>query len=193
MSFREGFHSGLENIVRDQVSSHPETTSINGTSAPQQFQHENEETDNLLLLERDMNLEGSIAVQNQQVASDPGSDWQIHVTEDERENRQQSVDIESNEWAYSASEGTDPNWQETALPVWPEEALSLGNQGENHLQEAPEAWRYVGSGEAVENWSEGPADPPRLLRSVTSTRGARFHPPDDDNVYSMELRELLSR
>lgn len=194
MSFREGFRSRLESIVRGQVSSHPETTSINGTSAPHEFQHENEETDSQLSPEHYMNLESSIVVQNQQVSSDIGSDWQRHVTEVERESHQQSADIESNEWAHSASEGTDSNWQETTVPAWPEEALSPENQGENNLQEATEAWRDVGSGETAENWSEGgPADPPRLMRSVTSTRGARFHPPDDDNVYSMELRELLSR
>ncbi|KAH6838291.1 RING/U-box superfamily protein [Perilla frutescens var. hirtella] len=201
---REGFRSRLENIVRGQVSSQPETTPSNGTtdsthdqtnrSASQEFQHENEETDNNLLPERDVNLEGSTAVQNQQVSSDPGSDWQRHITEVERENNQQSAYMDSNEWTHSPSEeGTDPNWQDNAVPAWPAEAFSPDNQGQNHLQEVPEAWRDVGSGEAVENWSEGPEDPPRLPRSVTSRGGTGFHPPDDDNVYSMELRELLSR
>ncbi|KAL1532106.1 hypothetical protein AAHA92_32161 [Salvia divinorum] len=188
---REGFRFRLENIVRGQVSSHPETTSNNGTSDAQEFQHDNEETDSQLLPERDMSLEGNIAVQNQQVSSDLISDWQRHVTEVVRETHQPSADIGSNEWSQSASEGIDSNWQETAVPAWPAEASAPENQGENHLQEAPEAWRGVNSGEAVDNWSEGTADPPRLLRSVT--RDAQFHPPDDDNVYSMELRELMSR
>ncbi|XP_042032678.1 uncharacterized protein LOC121779408 [Salvia splendens] len=183
---REGFRSRLENIVRDQVSNHPETTSNNGTSASQEFQHDDEEADSQLLPEHDMNMEGPIAVQNQQVSSDLISNWQRHVTEVERENHQQSADIRSNE-------DTDSNWQETAVPAWPAEASAPENQGENHLQEAPEAWGGVSSGDAVDNWSEDAAVPPRLLSSVTSTRNARFHPPDDDSEYSMELRELMSR
>ncbi|KAG6410087.1 hypothetical protein SASPL_128135 [Salvia splendens] len=131
---REGFYSRLENIVRGQVSSHPETRSINETGTSQEFQHENEEADSPLLPERDINLEGGIAVQNQQVSSDLGSDWQRHVSEVEKENYQQATDIESNEWAHSASKGTGSNWQETAVPAWPAEAPSPENQGEYHLQ-----------------------------------------------------------
>lgn len=200
--FREGFRSRLENIVRGQVSN-PETTSDTGTSdsrhdqrdgsASREVQHENEETDTSLLPERGVNLEGSTAVQNQQVSSDLGSDWQIHISEVERGNHQESVDIDSNEWTQNPSDDTDSNWQDNAVPAWPVEAFSPENQGQNHLQEVPEAWRDAGSGEAAENWSEGPTDSPGLLHSVTSRRGNRFNPPDDDNVYSMELRELLSR
>ncbi|KAG8390554.1 hypothetical protein BUALT_Bualt01G0095500 [Buddleja alternifolia] len=178
---REGFRSRLENIVRGQVSSHPEISS-NGdiridqsnTNASQQVQHENQETNVHQLPNRMGNVESesSRAVQstNPHVAPDQGSNWQGQVTEDERANRQQSA-------------------RNNTLSDWPSEAVATEDGG----QQAHEAWRNDGSREAVDNWSEGPSDPPRMRRSVPYRRVTRFHPPDDDNVYSMELRELLSR
>ncbi|KAL8551662.1 hypothetical protein ACS0TY_000658 [Phlomoides rotata] len=192
---REGFRFRLENIVRSQVSSPPEASSNNGNSGSRhhqrntsasQVQHDNEETDNRLLAERVWNLEGSTAVQDLHGSPDLGSDYQGLITEVERENQQQSSNVDSHESNHSHSEGIDPNWQENAVSAWPAEAIA------NESSDAQEAWHDVSSGEAVENRSEGPADPPRM-RSTPSRRVTRFHPPDNDNVYSMELRELLSR
>ncbi|KZV55307.1 hypothetical protein F511_06784 [Dorcoceras hygrometricum] len=70
--------------------------------------------------------------------------------------------------------------------AWPSE------DGTQHRLEE-EAWRDDGSREAADNWSRGPSDPPRMRISVPYRRVTRFNPPDADNVYSMELRELLSR
>lgn len=185
--------------MRSQGSNPPEASSNTGNSGSRHHQqnasaqHDNEETDNHLLADRVWNLEGSTAVQNLAVSPDRGSDWQGQVTEVERENQQQSSNVDSRDSTHSHSEGIDPNWQENAVSAWPAEAIANENRGQQQLQDAQEAWPDVGSGEAVENLPEVPADPPRMLRSTPSRRVTRFHPPDNDNVYSMELRELLSR
>ncbi|KAL3838255.1 hypothetical protein ACJIZ3_022846 [Penstemon smallii] len=175
--FREVFRSRMENIVRGQVSSPPD------------------EVDDNHLPDRIGNLGGSLSVQstNQHVSPDQGNDWQGQVSEDERSNLQQSVPNDTNGWTRNASEDPDRNWQENSATNWPSGGEVTEDGEQNRLQEAHEVWHDDGSREAVDNWSEGPSDPPRMRRPVPYRRVTRFHPPDDDNVYSMELRELLSR
>lgn len=177
--------------MRSQVSSPPEASSNNGNtgsrhhqqnSSAAQVQHNNEETNNPLLAERVWDLEGSTAVQDLHVSPDLRTDWQGQITEVERENQQQSSNVDSHESSHTHSEGIDPNWQENAVSQWPAEAIANENREQRQLQDAQE-----------ENLSEGPSNSPRMLRSTPSRRVTRFHPPDDDTVYSMELRELLSR
>ncbi|KAJ0908392.1 putative transcription factor C2H2 family [Helianthus annuus] len=62
-----------------------------------------------------------------------------------------------------------------------------------HMHGTDEVWHDDVSQEAIENWPEGPSDPPRMLHLGAAGRVNTFHPPDDDNIYSLELRELLSR
>ncbi|KAG5098521.1 hypothetical protein JHK82_048375 [Glycine max] len=63
--------------------------------------------------------------------------------------------------------------------------------GENsRLQDSHEVWQEDGGfQEAVENWLGGPSD--HESAPVGRIRG--FYFPEDDNVYSVELRELLNR
>ena len=63
--------------------------------------------------------------------------------------------------------------------------------GENsRLQESHEVWQEDGGFQgAVENWLGGTSD--HESAPVGRIRG--FYFPEDDNVYSVELRELLSR
>ncbi|XP_011101524.1 uncharacterized protein LOC105179586 [Sesamum indicum] len=189
---REGFRSRLENIVRGQASSNPETSfdsgsndSRNDTYALQERQHENQEV-GVQLPDRMGNTNGSTAVQssNQHVAPDQESHRNGQITEEIRANQQQRNEISDNQ---------DGNGLVNAVSDWPSEAVVTEDGGPRRLQQVHEVWQNDGSRETVDNWSDGPSDPPRMRRSVPYRRVARFHPPDDDNVYSMELRELLSR
>ncbi|KAL0401644.1 UNVERIFIED_CONTAM: hypothetical protein Slati_4194300 [Sesamum latifolium] len=173
---REGFRSRSETIVRGQVGGHPETSLDNGNSGSRNDQS---------------NTTASQGAQHE--IEEIGSDWQGQATEVERANLEQSARSESNEWTNSTAEDRDRNWQENAVSGRPSEEFATENQEQRQLRDAREAWRDLGSREAVGNWSEEPSDPPRMMRSIPSRRVARFHPPDDDNMYSMELRELLSR
>ncbi|RZB76421.1 hypothetical protein D0Y65_034751 [Glycine soja] len=75
---------------------------------------------------------------------------------------------------------------------WPQNILG-SEDGENSRmqeQEVPEVWQEDGGfQEAVEIWLGGPSD--NEVAPVGRIHG--FYFPEDDNVYSVELRELLSR
>lgn len=94
------------------------------------------------------------------------------------------------EWRNSTEENVDDNQLSNTANEWPEN--NLGNEdGENsRLPESHEVWHEDGGfQEAVENWLGGPSD--HESAPVGRIRG--FYFPDDDNVYSVELRELLNR
>lgn len=212
-SFREGFRSRLENIVRGQAGSHSDTTSNNNigdsrndrtqTNASQDVQHENHEQPQFRSPDSDGNqlpdqmgsLETNRAVENitWQETSNQTGDWQEQIPEDERGNWQQTTYGQFNGWRDGNIEDMDANWQDNSVNDWPQETSRNVNGEEGHPQGAQGVWHEDGSRESVENWSEGPSAPPRNRRAVPVRRFNRFHPPDDDNVYSMELRELLSR
>lgn len=145
-----------------------------------------QETDVHQVTDRTGGLETVTDVQN--------TNQQENIDEDERGEWQQenSSYNEFSEWRDGNPEDVGRNWQENSGNDWPQETSDAGGDGA-HIHGTDEVWHEDGSREAIENWPVGPSDPPRMLHSVPSRRANRFHPPDDDNVYSMELRELLSR
>ncbi|KAL3520794.1 hypothetical protein ACH5RR_018943 [Cinchona calisaya] len=182
---REGFRSRLETAVQSHEGQHERL---------EESQSGNQESDLHHLPARSGNLDSSSAVQgtDQQAVPNQGRNRLEEVAEDEIQNLPEMTYNESNEWRGGISESMDTSWQENSRTNW--SLRPTGQGGEDHaLQEANEVWREDASREAVENWSEGPSDPPTMRRAVPYRRLNRFHPPDDDNVYSMELRELLSR
>ncbi|OVA17926.1 zinc finger protein [Macleaya cordata] len=208
---REGFRSRLENIVRGQVSSHSDTPSNNinvsrdeqiQTSNSQEVPNENHEQSQPRSQEghvhrlfgnaRDLESDTAVASISWQEPNSQGGDWQEQVPEDGGRDWQQSAEVEINEWQESNEEEMDGNWQENTAAVWPQETPGNDSGEDSQIQEAP-VWHENGSQEATNNWPDGPSNPLRTRRPVPIRRTNRFHPPDDDNVYSMELRELLSR
>ncbi|XP_024188085.1 uncharacterized protein LOC112192535 isoform X2 [Rosa chinensis] len=141
------------------------------------------------------NLENDTAVERldwQETANQVGN-WQEPVAEDERRNWEQTTFDQFNDWREGNAEDIVGNWQESSVNNWPQGTARNADEETGHQQEAQGTWRENSSREAVENWSERPSGPVRNRRSGSVRRFNRFSPPDDDTVYSMELRELLSR
>ncbi|XAR52308.1 Ubiquitin--protein ligase [Bertholletia excelsa] len=211
---REGFRSRLENIVRGQVGSSSDASPNSSiadsgidqiqTHSPEEVQHENHEDLQAPSRENDIhrlsdhtgNSESNGGGENinQQSTINYVGNQQEQGTEDDRGNWQQTAHDQFSEWREDSTTGDmDGRLQENPVNDWLRETPGNEAVDSHHSQETREVWRENGVREAVENWSEAPSDPPRIRRFFPVRRVNRFHPPDDDNVYSMELRELLSR
>lgn len=202
--FREGFRFRLENIVRGQASSHPETSANNvniesrddqnNTNASQEVPNGNQVI-GIQLPDRTGNMDQSPAAQItlHHATPDQRRNWQGQIAEDERTDAQQSSYNDSIRHRHGNPDSQGWIRLDNSVSNWPSASAATDDGGQHRSPESHEVWPDDGSREAVDNWSEGPSDPPRMRRSVPSRRGTRFYPPDDDNVYSMELRELLSR
>ncbi|KAI4334316.1 hypothetical protein L6164_019027 [Bauhinia variegata] len=107
---------------------------------------------------------------------------QGEVIENEGNDRQQT----NVEWRNSTVESMD----DSQPSEWPQQVLGNEDEENSHVQEAPEMWQEDGGfQEAVENWLGGPSD----HEGAPAGRIHGYYFPDDDNVYSVELRELLNR
>ncbi|PON43622.1 43kDa postsynaptic protein [Parasponia andersonii] len=210
---RDGFRSRLEIIVRGQVGSQSDSTANNNiddsrndqaqTNTSLDVHHENHEQSQPPSQDGDINSlanqlgnsESNTATEriNLQETANRGAHWQEPITEDGRTNWQQTTFGQFSEWRDGNTEDMDGNWRDNSVNNWPEVTPRIVDREEGTAQEAQGVWQRDGTREGVGNWSEGPSGPLRNRRSVPFRRFNRFHPPDDDNVYSMELRELLSR
>ncbi|XP_020247759.1 uncharacterized protein LOC109825328 [Asparagus officinalis] len=203
----------LESIVRDQAnyqhdtsvrsnlsgSRHEEAQSSTAVepSNENHVQHVTRTENNdihQMTEEATVELEGSISnvITDWQDSSTQGENWQEEATIHEENDWQQTAnEIGFSEWPDVTEEESDGNWQENIDHEWAAPEVEDGE--DSHILEANEDWHEDNSHEDVENWEDGPSDPSRDQRSIPLRRVNRFIPPDDDNVYSMELRELLSR
>ncbi|XP_062105176.1 uncharacterized protein LOC133816875 isoform X2 [Humulus lupulus] len=133
------------------------------------------------------NLEGNtVAHMITQESASEVQQWQDQSSAIEEGDWVQDV-AEYSEWTDSPGENMG-NQSQAAEFGWSQGNEDLEN---SHLEEVPEEeWHEEGDfQEAVQSWLEGPSD----NEAVPSRQVDTYYFPDDDNVYSMELRELLSR
>ncbi|GMG99450.1 hypothetical protein Nepgr_001290 [Nepenthes gracilis] len=210
---RQGFRSRLQNVVRSQANSNPDSSSNNNTNnsgddhqteirTSFDIQHGNSEESETSTQENRIHLLLDSTGNAQSDTTEDGiimqetvslmRDWQEQVTGNERMNWMQLTYDEFNQQRESTGDDMGGIWQRNSTNDRRQPALQ--NTGaEGHLPVAHQVWHEDDSRETVQNWSGGPSDPPRIRRSIPFRRLNRFHLPDDDNIYSMELRELLSR
>lgn len=128
--------------------------------------------------------------------------WQDSVSQSENQQEEEDADDEHQAWQQSEIGFSEPprdetgvesdgNWPENMDQDWSREPDDEDGNG-SHMLEVHEEWHEDESHGTAETWQDGPSDPARGQRSIPR-RVNRFIPPDDENVYSMELRELLSR
>ncbi|KAK4746886.1 hypothetical protein SAY87_025923 [Trapa incisa] len=204
---REGFHSSLENIVHGQVTSSemPLDSNMNDSendrnpATVMDVQLDNheimqptvEEIDTMHVELTEIRENNGIADRNNHLeTSDHGGLQQEQNTGDERRHRQQSIYERMSEEMNDNAQ--DEDGQENPIIHW-QHAVIDNSDGEGNMQQNQRIWNEDTPRGTAGSWPEGPSGPPRSRRGFHARRYNRFHPPDDDNVYSMELRELLSR
>lgn len=89
------------------------------------------------------------------------------------------------------AETADRNWEGNAEDLH-SETVEDDDREHDHLQEEHDEWHDDVSHGTVDNWQDDYQDSTLDTGPIPRIEN-RFIPPDDDNVYSMELRELLSR
>ncbi|RZC77216.1 hypothetical protein C5167_001406 [Papaver somniferum] len=130
-----------------------------------------------------------------QEPTDNGRDQDNQANELESRESQQSTEVESNvDWQDNNEEEMDGNWLEDARRPrtnWPQE--TPGNQGEeeSRFPIENEDWNEDESQDALIHWPDSPYG--ESIQLALPRRMTSFDVPEDDNVYSVELRDLHSR
>jgi len=120
-----------------------------------------------------------------------GDNMRQDETEDGTGFWQSSLDGSLDRWPNEIEEVADRNWGGNAEDLH-SETVDDDDREHDHLQEEHDDWHDDESHGTVENWQDDYQDSTLDTGPIPRTEN-RFIPPDDDNVYSMELRELLSR
>ncbi|KAJ8490460.1 hypothetical protein OPV22_012181 [Ensete ventricosum] len=211
---REGFRFRLENIVRVQANSHSDALasqnfatartdhSQEGTTLelPNDNQDQNqsraEDINSHQLIQTHATTELETSLTNNTINMEESATQLAGLQEEaaqETRDSEASTEVGFSEWHAEAGEEFDGNRQENVVQDWTHDTSENGDEEDSHVPEVHEEWHEDESHDTEETWHDEQSDDLRDPRSSPTRRVSRFIPPDDENVYSMELRELLSR
>ncbi|KAI3908296.1 hypothetical protein MKX01_027318 [Papaver californicum] len=122
-------------------------------------------------------------------------DQENQVNELESRESQQSTEVDSNvDWQDNNEEEMEGNWLEDARRPrtnWPQETPGNEPEEESQFPVENEDWNEDESQDALIHWPDSPYG--ESIQLALPRRMTSFDVPEDDNVYSVELRELHSR
>lgn len=200
---REGFRFRLENIVRGQVSNQTESSDHVTLSSPSHVAPQRHTVAEPSNSEQGQSYDGDVNIHVQMPESQTEAlETNAATVITERGFGSQSGSLEGDnginelqqeyenglvEVPEEIEQNSDANWQADIDQHWNHEIREIDSGEES------EEWHEDGSNLTVEMWQDELPDPSTRERSSPPRRPSRFSVPDDDSVYSTELRELVSR
>ncbi|KAL2541064.1 Uncharacterized protein Adt_02042 [Abeliophyllum distichum] len=123
-----------------------------------------------------------------QDASVQGGELQESVIEFEESGWQQVINGAFSDWMNSSGEDGVGSWEASTDNQWFQETSGIEVVEPDQIEESHENWQGQDLQEAIDSWLDMPSGQDSSIARIDS-----FNLPEDENVYSMELRELFTR
>ncbi|KAK4441234.1 hypothetical protein Salat_0458300 [Sesamum alatum] len=182
----------------EQISSTTDQSTLESANYSQALEVHNDSYEPrtaAIYVREESDFQGASAQTNEesefQVASAPVEEFQEPVLEIEDSGWEQLNTVASTEWADGTGDETARSWHESAVNQWfVETEISDNNVDvQDQMQESHGEWPSPDLQEAIDSWLDMPSGDIGAAGGGIDT----FYSRDDDNVHSMELRELFSR
>ncbi|CAL9108632.1 unnamed protein product [Musa textilis] len=196
-SRQESVMSSQANSRSDAFDSHDANNSMNGTSWSNNNLDESQTDTGISEIYEATTTPVTVEMENS--TESENTEWTEFTSQVENwqenavgeEDWQQSTEDRFSGWRDGSEAEYSGNWQENIDHAQPHETPE--GDAENRHNQVHGYWQEDDPQETLPIWQDESLPPLQGQQSISIRRVNRFILPDDDNVYSMELRELLSR